>query len=521
VLLGFSKDGTRWRSFCFAPLEKKIATIFEKKNTPMISSTYEHVENVQKPDGTFEVCKTSYDFKTAPRRKTGVMLIGLGGNNGSTFQGGLIANQHNLSWSTKHGKKHSNFLGSLSQKGVVPVGVSANQETVYLPFKELVDLIDPVDIVVGGWDISAFTLTDAMTRAEVFDFELQQQISAAAHDQKPPLASIFYPDFIAKNQNERIDNVLDGHRACQDHVLAIRKDIRNFKKKHDLECVLVMWTANTERMMVEEVGVHDSADHLLKAVSEGHREIAPSLVFAVASVLEECVFLNGAPQNTIVPGLVELAARHNTFLGGCDFKSGQTKFKAVMADFITASGFKLKSVVSYNHLGNNDGLNLSADAQFKSKEISKTNVIDNIVSTNELLFPGESPRPDHVVVIKYVPSVRDDKRAMDEYISEIFMSGEQILSTYNICPDSLLAVPIMLDLIVFSEWITRVSFKQQNEPVFQNCNTVLSGLSFFFKAPCKNIDEPEIQNSLFFQRNTLAQFAMASRGLAVFNPLQF
>jgi myo-inositol-1-phosphate synthase len=59
------------------------------------------------------------------------------------------------------------------------------------------------------------------------------------------------------------------------------------------------------------------------------------------------------------------------------------------------------SIVSYNHLGNNDGMNLSAPQTFRSKEISKSNVVDDMVSSNGILYePGE--HPDHVVVIKVI-----------------------------------------------------------------------------------------------------------------------
>ncbi len=40
-------------------------------------------------------------------------------------------------------------------------------------------------------------------------------------------------------------------------------------------------------------------------------------------MLEGCAFVNGSPQNTFVPGLVELAENHGVFLAGDDFKSGQ------------------------------------------------------------------------------------------------------------------------------------------------------------------------------------------------------
>ena len=138
-------------------------------------------------------------------------------------------------------------------------------------------------------------------------------------------------------------------------------------------------------------------------------EVSPSTLYATACVLEGVPFINGAPQNTFVPGLIELAVARGVLIAGDDFKSGQTKMKSVLVDFLVGAGIKPTSIVSYNHLGNNDGRNLSAPQTFRSKEISKSNVVDDMVASNSLLYaPGE--HPDHVVVIKYVPYVADSKR---------------------------------------------------------------------------------------------------------------
>lgn len=83
----------------------------------------------------------------------------------------------------------------------------------------------------------------------------------------------------------------------------------------------------------------------------------------------QCAFINGSPQNTFVPGCIELAEKAGVFIGGDDFKSGQTKLKSVLVDFLVSAGIKPVSIVSYNHLGNNDGKNLSAPQQFRSKEV--------------------------------------------------------------------------------------------------------------------------------------------------------
>ncbi len=80
----------------------------------------------------------------------------------------------------------------------------------------------------------------------------------------------------------------EGSTASTKHLEAIRKDIVQFKAQNDLEKVIVVWTANTERFTDVLSGVHDTEQNLLNAIGRGHSEIAPSQIFAVASILENC-----------------------------------------------------------------------------------------------------------------------------------------------------------------------------------------------------------------------------------------
>jgi myo-inositol-1-phosphate synthase len=150
--------------------------------------------------------------------------------------------------------------------------------------------------------------------------------------------------------------------------------------------VIVLWTANTERYSDLVPGVNDTKDHLMASIDSNHPEVSPSTLFAVAALQENCSFINGSPQNTFVPGVVDLAEHLDVFIGGDDFKSGQTKMKSVLVDFLVNAGIKPISITSYNHLGNNDGRNLSAPSQFKSKELSKSSVVDDMVASNRILY---------------------------------------------------------------------------------------------------------------------------------------
>ena len=180
----------------------------------------------------------------------------------------------------------------------------------------------------------------------------------------------------------------------------IRKDIQEFKATNNLDQVIILWTANTERFAAVGEGVNDTTENIPANIKMGEAWISASTVFAVASILEGSTYINGAPENTFVPGFIEMAWQKKVFVAGDDFKIGQTKMKSVMVDFLVSAGIKPVSIVSCNHLGNNDGKNLSAPSTFRSKEISKSNVIVDMVASNRILSE-EDEHPDHAVVIKY------------------------------------------------------------------------------------------------------------------------
>jgi myo-inositol-1-phosphate synthase len=375
--------------------------------------------------------------------------------------------------------------------------------------KNMLPMVNPNDIVWGGWDINSMNLGDAMKRSKVLDVDLQRKLYPHMEKIKP-LPSVYFPDFIAANQEERADNVLTGTK--QEQMERIRKDIRDFKANNGLDKVILLWTANTERFASVEEGVNDTAENLLASIARGEEEISASTIFAVASILEGSTFINGSPQNTFVPGVVELAKEKKCFIAGDDFKSGQTKMKSVLVDFLVSAGIKPVSIVSYNHLGNNDGKNLSAPSQFRSKEISKSNVVDDMVASNQILFE-EDEHPDHVVVIKYVPYVADSKRAMDEYTSEIFMGGKNTIVMHNTCEDSLLATPLIYDLVILGELCERITMKKAGEEKWEAFHPVLSLLSYMLKAPLVPSGAPVV-NALFTQRCAIVNVMRACLGLA-------
>ncbi|KAK7718238.1 Myo-inositol-1-phosphate synthase [Botryosphaeria dothidea] len=498
--------------------ESKNAFVVNSPNVAYTDSeiksryTYRTTE-VEMKEGKFVATpkETVYDFKVDRKvPKVGMMLVGLGGNNGTTVTAGILANKRGLVWDTREGPRAANYYGSMIMASTIKLGTDPKTgKEINIPFHDILPMVHPNDLVVGGWDISGMNLAEAADRACVLEPTLKNLVRKEMAAIKP-LPSIYYPDFIAANQEARADNVLPGTKACWDHVEKIRKDIEDFKAANGLDKVIVQWTANTERYADIVPGVNDTAENLLKAIKEGHEEVSPSTVFAVACILDQVPFINGSPQNTFVPGAVQLAEKHGAFIGGDDFKSGQTKMKSALVDFMINAGIKLTSIASYNHLGNNDGMNLSSQKQFRSKEISKSNVVDDMVAANTVLYK-EGEHPDHCVVIKYMPAVGDNKRALDEYYAEIFMGGHQTISIFNVCEDSLLASPLIIDLVLVAEMMTRIQWKTESSD-YAGFHSVLSILSFMLKAPLVPTGTPVV-NALAKQRNAMLNIFRACVGL--------
>lgn len=176
-----------------------------------------------------------------------------------------------ITWMTKDGLQKPNYWGSLTQAATVRVGNYEGEE-VFTPFKSLLPMVEPNDVVLGGWDISGLNMAEAMERGAVIDWALQQQLVPYMKDMMPlpgrwsclPArknvlsttfqtntrqfslgAGIYNPDFIAANQEERADNLIKGTKAEQ--VEVVRKQIREFKERSGVDKVVVLWTANTER----------------------------------------------------------------------------------------------------------------------------------------------------------------------------------------------------------------------------------------------------------------------------------
>jgi myo-inositol-1-phosphate synthase len=199
--------------------------------------TYRTTSVARTEDGKYVATprETVYDFKVERDvGKVGMMLVGWGGNNGSTVTAGIMANRRGLVWDTREGERKANYYGSVVMSSTIKLGTdSKTGKEVNIPFHDVLPMVHPNDLFIGGWDISGMNLADAMDRAAVLEPSLKNLVKKEMAEMKP-LPGIYYPDFIAANQGDRADNLIEGSKASMSHVEKIRKDIRYGEMNSDL-----------------------------------------------------------------------------------------------------------------------------------------------------------------------------------------------------------------------------------------------------------------------------------------------
>ncbi|TFY62619.1 hypothetical protein EVJ58_g3753 [Rhodofomes roseus] len=194
-------------------------------------------------DGQYLVTPTAqqYELQTARKvAKTGLMMVGWGGNNGTTLSATILANRHNIVWHTKSGVQQPNYIGSLLRASTVRLGSDPSTgKDVHVPVSDVLPMVHPNDLVLGGWDISGARMDEAMKRAQVLDWDLQRQVMPHMAALGKPLPSIYYPDFTATNQEARADHAIPG-KDKQANLEHLRADAS--KAKHRLDRAFVSWT---------------------------------------------------------------------------------------------------------------------------------------------------------------------------------------------------------------------------------------------------------------------------------------
>src|SRR2546427_4119834 len=300
--------------------------------------------------------KTS-DIQPA-KGKLGVMIPGMGAV-ATTFVAGVEAIRKGI----------ASPIGSLTQMGTIRLGKRTDGRSPKI--KEFVPLAGLDDLVFTGWDIFEDNMFDAATNAGVLDRYLLQQIKPFLSSIQPRKA-VFDHNYV-----KRIDgpNVKKG-KTKMDLAEQVRADIREFKKSSGATRLITIWCGSTETF-IEPAAAHQSVKAFEKALTQNDENIAPSMIYAYASLMEAVPFANGAPNLTVdIPAMHELARQNQAPICGKDFKTGQTLLKTILAPGFKARMIGLNGWFSTNILGNRDGEVLDDPGSFKTKEESKLSVLD-------------------------------------------------------------------------------------------------------------------------------------------------
>ncbi|HYW67250.1 MAG TPA: inositol-3-phosphate synthase [Candidatus Dormibacteraeota bacterium] len=412
---------------------------------------------------------------TAPRGALGVLLPGMGAV-ATTFMAGVELVR----------TKKALPVGSLTQMATIRLGKRTEGRSPKI--KDFVKLARLEDIVFGGWDIFPDSSYEAAAKAGVLDANHLALVKTFLSKIKPMTAA-FDHEYVKMLNGS---NVKKG-KTKYDIALQVKDDIARFKKKHGCSRMVMLWCGSTEVFMKQHE-VHATPESFEAAMKENHPAIAPSMLYAWAAITSGIAYGNGAPNLTVdVPALRQLAQEHKVPIAGKDFKTGQTLLKTVLAPAFKARMLGLNGWFSTNILGNRDGEVLEDPGSFKTKEESKLGALDFILQPH--LYPDLYKKIFHKVRINYYPPRGDNKEGWDNIDIFGWLGYPMQIKVDFLCRDSILAAPIVLDLVLFLDLAQRAGMRGVQE-----------WLSFYFKSP---MTAPELypEHDLFIQlmklKNTL------------------
>lgn len=376
-----------------------------------------------------------------PHGKLGILLPGMGAVATTLITGVLAAR-----------KEIASPVGSLTQMGTIRLGKRTENRNPRI--KDFVPLTDLNDIVFGGWDLFEDNAYEAAMKAGVLEkhqIELfKNELSAIK-----PMKAVFDPTYIRNLKATNIKNADTKYDLAQELI----KDIERFKKENNCSRLVMVWCASTE-VYSKESKVHKTLASLEEGLKNNDPAIPPSMIYAYAAVKVGVPYANGSPNLSCdVPAIVELANKTNTPIAGKDYKSGQTFMKTMLAPGLRARLLGLDGWFSTNILGNRDGEVLNDPDNFKSKEVSKSGVIHDILEPE--LHPDLYGDIFHKVRIEYYPPRGDFKESWDNLDIFGWMGYKMQIKINFSCRDSILAAPLALDLALFragmkgvQEWLS-------------------------------------------------------------------
>ncbi len=407
--------------------------------------------------------------------KLGILLPGLGAV-ATTMIAGVIAVNKGL----------SQPIGALTQMGSIRLG--KRTENRYPLIKDFVPLANLNNIAFGGWDVYTDNVYEAAMNAKVLEPALLQSIKPEL-EAIVPMKAVFDREYVKNLDGKHIKQAATKFELAK----AVMDDIENFRDANDCNRVVIVWCGSTEKY-IEESAVHETIESFEEGLQNNDPAISPSMIYAYAAIKLGVPFANGAPNLTCdIPALMQLAKETGTPIGGKDFKTGQTLMKTILAPGLSARALGIRGWFSTNILGNRDGLVLDDPDNFKTKEVSKLSVLDDILRPD--INPELYGDLYHKVRINYYPPHGDNKESWDNIDIFGWLGYSMQIKINFLCRDSILAAPIVLDLALFMDLAKRA-----------NMSGIQEWLSFYFKSP-QTLPELRPEHDIFKQliklQNTL------------------
>jgi myo-inositol-1-phosphate synthase len=387
-----------------------------------------------------------------PKGKLGVLIPGLGAV-ATTFIAGVEGIRRGL----------YKPIGSLTQMGHIRLGKRTDNRQPLV--KDFVPLADLNDIVFGGWDIYEDDTYTAAMKCGVLTETMLEPFKTFMKSIKP-MKAVFDKEYIKKIDGP---NVKKG-KSKMDLAEQLMQDMINFKKENNCDRLVVVWCASTEAYR-KPSKVHSSLRNFEEGLRNSDPDISPAQIYAYAALKQKITFANGAPNFAVdIDAINELAHENNVPISGKDFKTGQTLMKTIISPGLKARLLGVNGWFSTNILGNRDGEVLDDPDSFKTKEVSKLSVLESILQTE--MYPELYGNLYHKVRINYYPPRGDNKESWDNIDIVGWMDMPMQIKVNFLCRDSILAAPIVLDLVLFSDFAQRAGYKG-----------TLEWLSFYYKSP--------------------------------------
>ena len=410
-----------------------------------------------------------------PKGKLGVLIPGMGAV-ASTFIAGVEAIKQGI----------AKPIGSMTQMGTIRLGKRTENRSPII--KDFVPLFDFDNLVFGGWDINEENLYEIVLRNGVLEKTLIDSVRKPLEDYTV-MKGVFDKKYVKKLDGDWVKN----GKNKMDLAKQIMDDIYSFNSENNVTDNVMIWCGSTE-IFLEPSDVHSSLKKFEEGLKKNDPGIAPSMIYAYAALKMGIPYANGSPNLSVdITALSELALEKNTPIAGKDFKTGQTLMKTILAPGLRARQLGIRGWFSTNILGNRDGEVLDDPDSFKTKEESKLSVLDSVLQPE--LNPELYKDLYHKVRINYYPPSGDNKEGWDNIDIFGWLGYPMQIKIDFLCRDSILAAPIVLDLVLFLNLAQRAGMKGIQE-----------WLSFYFKSPM-TLPELYPEHDLFVQlaklKNTL------------------